>query len=263
MNDADAALVKAQVEALMIVEREKQQALMIAEREKQQEKDKPSLDLTRKMRIEQVKGRFKDPANKRAVGHILELQFDMEDFQSKYMKLVNPDTTLVDVEANRKEVESFMEYCSRFGNMMMRKLSKERESYEIANRSSHSWLTEKFFREEEIFDTNDEDKAWYESDDLSKEEKLKKLRSAERQAVIALRQKKQFARKLDQGQRGRKRPRWGPDLSAPSAAGAPPPPADGRFGPQQLFYPPPSRGPQCFGCGDFGHIRRDCTKKKH
>ena len=152
-------------------------------------------------------------------------------------------------------------------------IQKELESYEIAYRSRYSWLTEKYFREEDLFDTKEGD-AWYESEELTKDEKVKKLRSAERQASMAMHQKRQFAKRVDQDQRGWKRSRWGPDHSAPSAAGAPHP-VDGSFDPQQLYYPPPFRGSggssgsaglsglRCYSCDEYGHLRRDCPKKKH
>ena len=247
------AELKAQFDAWMILEREKLEA-----------KDTAALSLTRKMRIDQVKSKIKDPANKRAIGHLTELQFDAEEFQSNFLKLVSPDKTIVDVKENADEVEKFLNFCLTFGNMMLRKLSREIECYEIANRSPHGWAAVKYFEEEGLFD-NKEATAWYEKEELEKDEKVKKLRNAERQAAIAMKNKKQFVRKADQGQRGRKRSRWGPDFSAPAAAGAPAP-TDGRFGQQQLWYPPQSRGAgglRCYACDEVGHLRRNCPKLKH
>ena len=267
MSEADQ--VKAQFDAWLVLEKEKNQA----ERRREQANQKASLDMTRRMLTEQVKGKHKDPASKRAVGCLMDFKFDMEDFQSKYIRLVNPDKSLVDLNTNMEEVQSFLVYCSQFGNMMVRKIQKELESYEIANRSRYSWLTEKYFREEDLFDTKEGD-AWYESEELTKDEKVKKLRSAERQASMAMHQKRQFAKRVDQDQRGWKRSRWGPDHSASSAAGAPHP-IDGSFDPQQLYYPPPFRGSggssgsaglsglRCYSCDEYGHLRRDCPKKKH
>ena len=237
---------------------------MILEREKQEVKDKASSDLTRKMRIDQVKSKFKDPASKRAVGNLTELQFDAEEFQSNFLKLVKPDKTIVAVKDNVEEAERFLNFCLSFGNKLIRKLSREVECYDIANRSPHGWAAVKYFKEEGIFNNKDAT-AWYEKEELEKDEKVKKLRNAERQASIVMKNKKQFAKKSDQGQRGRKRSRWGPDFSAPAAAGAPAP-TDGRFGQQQLWYPPPSRGssgPRCYSCDEVGHIRRNCPKQKH
>ena len=88
----DEAQMKAQFDAWMILEREKQEV-----------KDKASSDLTRKMRIDQVKSKFKDPASKRAVGHLTDLQFDAEEFQSNFLKLVKPDKTIVAVKDNVEE----------------------------------------------------------------------------------------------------------------------------------------------------------------
>ena len=265
----DADQVKAQVDPWLVLDKEKNQA----ERMREQANQKASLDMTRRMLTEQVKGKHKDPASKRAVGCLMDFKFDMEDFQSQYLRLVNPDKSLVDLNTNMEEVQSFLVYCSQFGNMMVRKIQKELESYEIANRSRYSWLTEKYFREEDLFDTKEGD-AWYESEELTKDEKVKKLRSAERQASMAMHQKRQFAKRVDQDQRGWKRSRWGPDHSAPSAAAAPHP-IDGSFDPQQLYYPPPFRGSggssgsaglsglRCYSCDEYGHLRRDCPKKKH
>ena len=58
------AQVKAQFDAWMVLEKEKNQA----ERMREQANQKASLDMTRKMLTEQVKGKFKDPDSKRAVG---------------------------------------------------------------------------------------------------------------------------------------------------------------------------------------------------
>ena len=145
-EDADAAAVKAQFEALMILEREKQQV-----------RDKASLELTRNMRIEQVKGKFKDPANKRAIGNLMDLKFDCEEFETKFIKLVNPDKSLVDLVANKGEVENFLKFCALFGTKMIRKLKEEIECYEIANRSPHGWAAVKYFHEEGIFDSKGKD----------------------------------------------------------------------------------------------------------
>ena len=64
----------AQVKALVVLEREK-------EKEKQKEELKDYVAMSRKASIELRKSKFKEPQDKRAVGFISELRYDVEDFE--------------------------------------------------------------------------------------------------------------------------------------------------------------------------------------
>ena len=56
--------------------------------EKKQEAERNNeLELSRKLRIDQEKSKFRQPADKRAIGFIMELQYDMKDFMQSYTKL--------------------------------------------------------------------------------------------------------------------------------------------------------------------------------
>ena len=247
------AAIDAQVQAMVTLELEKQ-------------KDKQTIELTRKLRIDQKKAAFKNASDKRAIGFLYDVKFDMEDFLAKFKKVIDEDDNVVDVRNNVENVKKFLDFCTGFGNMFNRKINKEIEAYEVAKTSKFGWLAEKYYRQSEVFNDFDPEKQpWFERQEPSADEKVKKLRQAEKQAAFASRQKKPFGQKFDN--RGRKRSRWGPENSASSstaaaAAGAPASSVssnDVKFGPQKLYQPPGGHG--CHFCGEFGHYIRNCPKK--
>ena len=69
--------------------------------------------------------------------------------------------------------------------MRCRKNSREVEAYSVANQSQYGWMTEKFYRQGELFEKESED-VWYEKDDLTTDKKLSMLRNAEREAKYAM-----------------------------------------------------------------------------
>ena len=243
-------MMKAQVAAMVTLELEKKGG---------------AIDLSRKMLIDQQKLKYKSPADKRAVAFMLDIQFDVEDHHEAFKKLLDAEGNLKDITANKAAVEEFLKLVPTFGNKMHRKISRELEAYNLANSSRFGWATEKYFRQEEVFSNSrgltDEKKKWFELDDLSQEEKVKKMHRAERQASLSLKHRKQGSSKFDGLQRGKKRTRWGPvSESATSSSGASSSAANssGGFVPAQLHHPPYS-GPLCFNCWKPGHLRRNCT----
>ena len=249
-------MMKAQVAALVAMELEKKGG---------------AIDLSRKMLIDQQKLKFKSPADKRAVSFMLDIQFDVEDHYEAFKKLLDDEGNLKDIVGNKAAVEGFLKQVPTFGNKMHRKLSRELEAYNLANSSRFGWATEKFFRQEELFANSrglaDEKKKWFEVNDLSEEEKVKKMHRAERQASLNLKQKKQSSSKFDELQRGMKRSRWGPaNEAATSSSGASSSSANpnysGGYAPAQLYHPPSNKGPLCFNCHTFGHMRKNCPHPK-
>ena len=98
-----------------------------------------------------------------------------------------------------------------------------------------------------MFESTESGQKWYEKEEISAEKKLALYRSAEREAKFAQQRKAQFERK-------RKPTRWDPPATSNS---------DSAFMSNQLRFPPvPSQQNQvqCFGCGETGHIRRNCPK---
>ena len=127
-------------------------AKVILEIEKKQEAEKNNdLQLTRKLRIDQEKSKFRQPADKRAIGFIMDLQYDMKDFMQSYTKLFTEGEELKPVANNVEAIEAFVKKCSSFGNKINRKLAKEMEAYNVANTSRYGWAAEKFFRQEDLF----------------------------------------------------------------------------------------------------------------
>ena len=242
-------------------------AKVMLDLEKKQEAERQNdLELSRKLRIDQEKSKFRQPADKRAVGFIMELQYDMKDFMQSFTKLFTEGEELKPIANNVEAVEAFVKKCSGFGNKMNRKLSREMEAYNVANTSRYGWAAEKFFRQEDLFSKTgvmQEETKWYEKDEVSPEEKVKKLRNAERQVALVNKQKKPFSSKFEH--RGRKRTRWGlppaetssSSTLASSSASA----SDFKVVPQQQQYHPPApvrQPPKCYKCGQFGHIQMYC-----
>ena len=80
--------MQAQVAALITLELEKN-------------KDAQGLSLSRKMQIEQRKNSFKTAADRRGVGFIMDLQFDLADFQNAFSKLLDDEENIKNVANNK------------------------------------------------------------------------------------------------------------------------------------------------------------------
>ena len=241
-------------------------AMVILQMEKQQEAEKDAaFELARKMRIDQERNKFKSPADKRAVGFILDLQFDMADFFKSFSKLLEGEE-LKNIPNNVAVFEAFLKSCPGFVNKMNRKLEREYEAYNVANTSCFGWSTEKYYRSEDLFNKSGvlDQTKWFEKDEISAEDKVKKYRNAERQAALSRKNRKPvFSSKFEN--RGNKRSRWGFPASESASSSSAPATAvssDFKFGPQQLYQPPVRPPPTCFSCGQVGHIQRFCPSKQ-
>ena len=137
----------------------------------------------RNIKIEQLKASFKNPADKRAIGYLVDEEFDWRDFTNA-MKDISEKDELLEVGSNGEKFKGFGEFCLRFANMRSRKNAKEIEAYKVANKSQYGWMTEKFYRQGELFDKDSDD--WYEKDELAADKKLSLLRNAEKEAKFAL-----------------------------------------------------------------------------
>ena len=252
MNKELQDAIDAQVKAMVTLELERQ-------------KDTKTIELTRKMRIEQKKAGFRSASDKRSVGFLYDVKFDLEDFYVNFKKVVDDDDNVKDLEGNADNVKEFIKFCSSFGNKLNRKVMKEIEGYEVAKTSKYGWLSEKYYRQTDLFnDFDPEEQKWYERDEPSAEDKVKKLRQAEKQAALNLRQKKSWDRRFDQP-KGRKRTRWGHqgESSASSSAAATVTSNDVKYGSMNLYQPPAYRSGNnaCHYCGEVGHYIRQCPKK--
>ena len=251
----------AQVKALVVLEREK-------EKEKQKEELKDYVAMSRKASIELRKSKFKEPQDKRAVGFISELRYDVEDFENLFKDLLDDNKEFVDFNENKEKVTQFLKSCATFGHKLNKKLEREYEAYKVANNSDLGWSTEKFYRQGAFFEDSlkDNNSSWLEKDEVeSAEDKLKRFRNAERQAKMAAKDKTKSTKNFYQ-RGGRRRNRW--DEAAASDSSTPSSPAGGsssfayKFGSQQMYQPPHSNPVQCHLCDGFGHYKKNCPKLK-
>ena len=231
--------------------------------------------LARKLKIDTEKAKYEKPQDKRAVGFLMDSKYDVEDLMENIRGLFNEEGALLGDNTAAKD--KALEFLVGWGDMRNKKLSKEREAYEIANRSRYGWLTEKFFRQEEIF--KKEGDEWWKAEEATPAEKVTRLYKAENKARLSLiDQKNSDKRKSQIGGNFRpneKRSRWDPAVGSgypgassqvasdlPSTPGTSAWPAAGGFVnyiPSASFLPPRAP-PTCYKCKEVGHIQKDCKK---
>ena len=236
--------------------------------EDERKKQADNLRFGREMMIEQAKSKFKAPADKRAIGYLMEEEFDLKELLAGLCLVTGEDDNLLAVAENVDSYRKFAELAVISINMRCRKNGKEIEAYHVANNSQYGWSTEKFYNQGDSFKKNS-DNPWYEEEELSVEKKLTKLRAAEKEA----KHHKQDREREDQERRGVKRSRWS---AAPATVTSQESTAL-QFGPSQLMFPPHQPGAagpgylpqplhlqrssfQCFNCLEFGHIKKNCPK---
>ena len=108
------------------------------------EMNRASLKFTQKMKIEQEKGKYKEPASKRGVEFVMGCQFDLEELLGNLSPLFTSEGTLK--AGQPEEKDSFINFVRDWGTLRERRNQEEREAYAIGNRSRHGWLTEKYYR---------------------------------------------------------------------------------------------------------------------
>ena len=251
------------------------EALWVMKEAKQKEEMKDYIDMSRKASIEIKKRDFHRMEDKRAVGFICDLNYDLEDFFAKTKELLtnvgdaDTEPQVVDVAENKEKTTDFIKYCVAFGAKMSKKLNRQYESHQVANNSRGGWATVNFFHQSDLFDKNLKEKSWLDREEEGSEEKAKRLRNAERQAALDQKEKAKFAKRFSQrGGSGRKRTRFdnssryssAPSSSAVSATASPS--SSLMFGPSQMYHPPGAAQVQCYGCQEFGHIRKYCPKNR-
>ena len=253
------------------------EALWAMKEAKQKEEMKEYIDMSRKASIEIKKREFHRMEDKRAVGFICDLNYDLEDFFTKTKELLtnvgdaDNEPQVVDVAENKDKTTAFIKYCVAFGAKMSKKLNRQFESHQIANNSRGGWATVDFFHQSDLFDNNLKEKSWLDREEEGSEEKAKRLRNAERQAALDQKEKANFYKNYSQtGGSERKRSRYdfensselpaGPSASAVSTAASPS--SSNMFGPSQLYFPPGAAQVQCYGCQGFGHIKKYCPQTR-
>ena len=282
----------AQVQEMINASLQQQQAKAKEEVNRLKEQLKISNKFARDLKIEQAKKKFEHAGEKRAVGYLEQESLDLDEQSSKFVSLFPADedgiVKPVITNENKVAVEEYLAELFDFFNMRDRFNRREKEAYQVALASDGNWLTEKFYRAEEMFQKDDKI-PWYEKEELSSEKKLEKFRKAESDAKKKIAMRKFFSKRVS----GRKFTRWdSPKSTAAFHSGSsqfynryprPSYPYQGRrdnmwrpnFIPPMLQMAPsyiplggdsrvpvPGSVPKktCFKCGEEGHIRNDCKK---
>ena len=67
----------------------------------------------RTIKVEQMKSKFKNPADKRAIGYLADEEFDWNDFRNA-MTAITADDQLLPVQENVEKFAAFGEFCLKF-----------------------------------------------------------------------------------------------------------------------------------------------------
>ena len=181
----DAAAVEALIKTHVEKERERHNEELAKLRKSNEAADQ----LARQARIEQEKAKFPKAGDKRVIQFLLDTKNDLLDFQNCIKEFQDSDLT-------GSLSEDFLKKCIFFNNKNIRRIGREIESYEIANNSKYGWLTEKLFRQNEVFDKQESTKAWYELPEPKAAEKEGKLKKAEKEAA-RISQEREKAQKVE------------------------------------------------------------------
>jgi hypothetical protein len=174
---------------------------------------------------------------------------------SSALKMITPDDNSQPIvtAANCQLVEATIKFMVDHLQMRLRKRGFEEESYRIARESSFGWLTEKRYRQDPIYvdDNLDDDSMWYEKPEMTKEKKVEKWRTAERDVKFQMtnfRKQQQQFRSKGSGQQYGFQPRQFQQNQNQN---------------QSQFRQPYARSDsrKCNTCGVIGHISRYCSAK--
>ena len=197
----------AQVQEMINASLQQQQAKAKEEVDRLKEQLKVSNRFARDLKIEQAKKKFEHAGEKRAVGYLEQESLDLDEQSSKFVSLFPADedgiVKPVITNQNKEAVEEYLAELFDFFNMRDRFNRREKEAYQVALSSDGNWLTEKFYRAEEMFQKDDKI-PWYEKEELSSEKKLEKFRKAESDAKKKIAMRKFFTKRVS----GRKFSRW-------------------------------------------------------
>ena len=184
----DAAAVEALIKTHVEKERERHNEELAKLRKSNEAADQ----LARQTAIDQEKAKFAKAGDKRVIQFLLETKNDLLDFQSCIKELQDSSS-----DPTSSLNEEFLQKCVFYNNKHMRRIAREIESYEIANNSKYGWLTEKLFRQNDVFDKQDESrKAWFELPEPSATTKEGRLKKAEKEAA-KITQEREKAQKVE------------------------------------------------------------------
>ena len=183
----DAAAVEALIKSHVEKERERHNEELAKLRKSNEAADQ----LARQTAIDQEKAKFTKAGDKRVIQFLLETKNDLLDFQSCIKELQDSSS-----DPTSSLNEEFLQKCVFYNNKNMRRIAREIESYEIANNSKYGWLTEKLFRQNDVFDKQENSKAWFEIPEPSATTKEGRLKKAEKEAA-KISQEREKAQKVE------------------------------------------------------------------
>ena len=193
-------------------------------------------------------------------------QFEITD---DFMRVIWEAALDEEIADNLQEIAQFLKRNLSFLNKRDRCVRYELEVYNMSIKTPGGWLTEKKFREDSIFLQGSEKANWWEEPELSVEKKYEKLRKAEADVKREVALKKVFYKKPlkfpynSQGSQ-RRFTRWdqGPQSSATwSNSGNVVSKSPSYNLPKDNLKQSGQQGPNCYHCGETGHIQRNCPKK--
>ena len=148
------------------------------------------MDILRQNQIANDVRKFKAPAAKKAMSFLLDSRKDWDDCSKLFSSLLDDAGNLIAVDEDSKDkVEAFLRSFKQFKTKRVRKTEREIESYEIANSSTHGWLTVKCWNQQNMFDSGltPGSSKWYDSPEQPPAKKAKRLFEAERAAAAIAR----------------------------------------------------------------------------
>ena len=87
----------------------------------------------RRRRVEQLTAAFSDPADRRDVKFILELQLEVEDLLQQVHPFLDDEGRVVRLqEADLPRLEDFISFCHRHSCVQAEKITNQIESYQTA-----------------------------------------------------------------------------------------------------------------------------------
>ena len=273
-----------EVKAIVSEALARQKAESAAELLELKEKLEFSNHWARDLKVKQEQAKFREPADKKAIGYLCNEKLDLDEASNDFMSMFGDEsaedginTTVT--EANKEAVSNYLRKHFLALGKRIRFNKRETESYHVALASPGGWKTEKKYRADSIF-ASDDSTPWHLKPEPSTEKKMENFRRAESDVQKELAMKKVFNRSDAAMPYARRPSRWDyrslpTHASSFNAAGPsgfvqgqniyansmPPPP-----------YPPASFVPLnqqnvygnkdgCWKCGEQGHNKYQCPKK--
>ena len=104
------------------------------------------------MKIIQEQSKFKSPGDRKAISYLLEEQFDLKELYDAFTLITPANNSAPVVSAtNVQLIEKTLGATVSFLQKRIRLRKVEEESYRVARDSTFGWKTEKLFRRDDTF----------------------------------------------------------------------------------------------------------------